>query len=181
MFANYFKIAYRTLLRYKAYTATNIFGLAVGIALCAGSPHHARRTPAGGHGRRVAAPCRSTLGLLRAQTVRYPGPESLLRNLGVLDRELRAAPLDFRHRGEGEALLHPARKIAGDVGERPAVNHAGKQLPALFEEVLLGRSDWDGVYARFEADQGLQLHPRSDEEPVCAVGPRRRTECEKAE
>jgi putative ABC transport system permease protein len=34
MFANYFKIAYRTLLRYKAYTATNIFGLAVGIACC---------------------------------------------------------------------------------------------------------------------------------------------------
>jgi putative ABC transport system permease protein len=32
MFSNYFKIAYRTLLRYKAYTATNIFGLAVGIA-----------------------------------------------------------------------------------------------------------------------------------------------------
>jgi len=32
MFTNYFKIAYRTLLRYKAYTATNIFGLAVGIA-----------------------------------------------------------------------------------------------------------------------------------------------------
>jgi len=32
MFTNYFKIAYRTLLRYKGYTATNILGLAVGIA-----------------------------------------------------------------------------------------------------------------------------------------------------
>jgi putative ABC transport system permease protein len=32
MFANYLKIAYRNLLKYKAYTLTNIIGLAVGIA-----------------------------------------------------------------------------------------------------------------------------------------------------
>jgi putative ABC transport system permease protein len=32
MFTNYLKIAYRTLLRYKGYTVTNILGLAVGIA-----------------------------------------------------------------------------------------------------------------------------------------------------
>jgi len=32
MFKNYFKIAYRNLLRYKSYTFINLFGLAVGIA-----------------------------------------------------------------------------------------------------------------------------------------------------
>ena len=32
MFKNYIKIAYRNLLKYKAYSLTNIFGLAVGIA-----------------------------------------------------------------------------------------------------------------------------------------------------
>ncbi len=34
MIKNYFKIAFRNLLRNKAFTAINIFGLATGIATC---------------------------------------------------------------------------------------------------------------------------------------------------
>ena len=34
MFKNYVKIAYRNLLRHKGYTATNVVGLALGIACC---------------------------------------------------------------------------------------------------------------------------------------------------
>jgi len=34
MFNNYLKIAIRTLVRYKAYTFINIFGLAIGISCC---------------------------------------------------------------------------------------------------------------------------------------------------
>ena len=34
MFKNYLRVALRNLLRYKEYTAINIFGLAVGIACC---------------------------------------------------------------------------------------------------------------------------------------------------
>src|SRR3954468_6750359 len=34
MFKNYFKIAWRTTMRHKAYSAINIFGLAIGIAAC---------------------------------------------------------------------------------------------------------------------------------------------------
>lgn len=35
MFSNYLKIAFRNLLKYKAYSAINVFGLAIGIACCA--------------------------------------------------------------------------------------------------------------------------------------------------
>src|ERR1700693_2393967 len=34
MFQNYFKIAFRNLLRNKAYSFINIFGLALGLAVC---------------------------------------------------------------------------------------------------------------------------------------------------
>lgn len=34
MFKNYLKIALRTLRKYKAYSAINILGLAIGIACC---------------------------------------------------------------------------------------------------------------------------------------------------
>src|SRR6476661_45917 len=34
MFKNYFKIAWRNTMRHKAYSAINIFGLAIGIAAC---------------------------------------------------------------------------------------------------------------------------------------------------
>ena len=34
MFKNYFKTAWRYLMRYKTYTAINILGLAVGITCC---------------------------------------------------------------------------------------------------------------------------------------------------
>ena len=34
MFKNYFKIAFRNLIRFKAYSLINIFGLAIGIAAC---------------------------------------------------------------------------------------------------------------------------------------------------
>ncbi len=34
MLQNYFKIAVRNLLRYKGYTAVNVFGLTIGIASC---------------------------------------------------------------------------------------------------------------------------------------------------
>ena len=34
MLRNYFKIAYRNLVRHKGYTFINVFGLAVGIAVC---------------------------------------------------------------------------------------------------------------------------------------------------
>ncbi|MEJ2506587.1 MAG: ABC transporter permease [Ignavibacteriaceae bacterium] len=34
MLKNYFKIAFRNLIRFKAYSLINIFGLAIGIAAC---------------------------------------------------------------------------------------------------------------------------------------------------